>query len=209
MNTLEHKSLKRRIKKVNNLYEVIDQMIVDWENWPLDLYFDIKKKLIDGYLVEESQFAKIVALSKSKTLYESRTFHHIPSLHLLFEAGIADRVIEMKICENVESEYASGLPTYLRDSLKILRDFGSKLSLDILEAIAFDHGPADQIAKLKNNLFAEADFLNHENQDYLLEFEKISTSLRVEVYRLLIDGIKRIKMRNSEPEERFAPWSTI
>ena len=175
----------------------------------MELYFAIKSRLMTGYILDEMAYAKIVALSKSKTLYDARGFFGMNALHHLFAQAIPDPKIEVKICENIEKEYYSPIPTHLRDSLKVLAQHGSVVALNYLEPIAFDNAADLQVTKIKQSLFSEIDFSAPENQDYLMQFESISTSLKTEIFSELFAAIEAIKKRNRKPEERFVEWSTI
>lgn len=206
---IEKLSIKRKIQTSRDINNIIEDMICGWDGWPLELYFAIKSRLLNGYVLEEMAYAKIVALSKSKTLYDARGYFGMNALHHLFTQAIPDPKIEIKICENVEKEYYSRIPTYLRESLKVLAQHGSVVTLNYLEPIAFDNAAELQVTKIKQNLFSEIDFSAPENQDYLMQFESISTSLKSEIFSELFAAIEAIKKRNRKPEERFVEWSTI
>jgi hypothetical protein len=209
MNQLEIKSVKRKIAQSNDLAEIIDEMLSRWSEWPLELYFAIKHKLISGHIVDELTFARIVVVTGSKTLYESRRAHGIPSLHLLLSSRIPDESIEIRICENIEKEFYSRIPTHLRESLRLIGEFGSIQTLDYLEPLAYDNLVDHQVTKLKGNLFRELDFAVLDNQDFLVQFESISTSLKLEIYRELVEAIRNVKKRSEEFKAGYLEWSTI
>ena len=193
----------------NNLSPYVDLMLKNWEQWPLELYFAIKNRLLGGYVLEEGAYAQIVCISRSKTLYEARSFHGFNSLYSLLEAGIPDESIELKICENVESEFYAKYSTHLHDSFKTLASYGSTGALTTLEIIAYDNAPAHEVAKIENNLFNDVDFTLPQNQNFKIQFEQISASLKVEYYNTLVETITKIKGRGLRPEDRFVNWSTI
>jgi hypothetical protein len=206
---IEISSLNRKIQKTKNLSPFVELMLENWERWPLELYFSLKNRLLDGYILEEGAYAKIVCVTRSKTLYEARTFHGFSSLYSLLEAGIPDESVELKICENVESEFYAKYSTHLHGSFETLALYGSTGALEILEILAYDNAPAHQVAKIKNNLFNDVDFTLPQNQDYTIQFEQISASLKVTYYTTLIETISKIKERGLHPEDRFVDWSTI
>ena len=206
---IEIRSLKRKIQLTNNLSPYVDLMLENWKQWPLELYFALKKRLLEGYVLEEGAYANIVCKSRSKTLYESRSFHGFNSLYSFLEAGIPDESIELKICENVESEFYAKYSTHLHESFESLASYGSTRALETLEIIAYDNAPAHQVAKIKHNLFSDVDFTLPQNQDYTIQFEQISASLKVKNYNTLVETISKIRERGMCPADRFVDWSTI
>jgi len=206
---IEIRSLKRKIRKTNDLLPQIDSMLENWDEWPLGLYFAIKNRLLNGYIVDDTTYAKIVCCSRSKTLYEARGFFSMNSLHRLLKAGIPDHSIEERISENVELEFYASYSTHLNESLSSLASYGSLEALEILEIIAYDNAPAHQVVKLKQGLWTETDCLAPNNQDYTIQFEAISTSLKIKYYSNLLEAIRKIKARNSHPRDMFMPWRTI
>ena len=206
---VEQKSMKRRIKKSRDLRPLVEEMVEKWDSWPRELYFDIKHRILRGCHIDEMLFAKVTILSRSRTLYQSRTFHGIYTLHELFAAAIPDRNIELRICENVENEYQSEVSTSLRSSLRLLAEFGSVKTLDILEPLAFDNMPVHQVATIRNDMLNTSESAPEEVADLALQFDRISTSLKVKTYKELSRAVALIKRRNAEPDYRFIAWSTI
>ena len=130
-------------------------------------------------------------------------------MHELFAAAIPDRSIELRICENVENEYQKEISTSLRSSLRLLAEFGSVQALDILEPLAFDNMPVHQVASIRNDMLNTPESAPEEAADLALQFDRISTSLKVMTYKALSRAVELIKRRNADPEHRFIEWSTI
>jgi hypothetical protein len=206
---IEIRSLKRKIRKTKDILPLIKLMLKDWDKWPLSLYFEIKNRLLNGYVLDDTTYAEIVCCSRSRTLYEARGFYSMSSLHRLLEVGIPDDSIEERICENIEQEFNARYSTNLNQSLSSLASYGSLEALEILEIIAYDNAPAHQVVKLKQGLWTETDCLAPNNQDYTIQFEAISTSLKIKYYSNLLEAIRKIKARNFHPRDMFRPWRTI
>ena len=207
---IEIRSLKRKIQTAKNLLPIIETMLKHWHEWPVELYFEIKNRLLNGHVIAEPTYSKIVCASRSRTLYEARGYcYSMSSLHGLLEAGIPDRAIERQICKNVEKEFYASYSTYLSESLSSLASYGSVESLEVLEVIAYDSAPAHQVSKLKQSILIDVEAWATGDEDYWIHFEQLSAGLRVKYYNKLRDTIQKIKTRNAQLGDNFAPWSTI
>jgi hypothetical protein len=206
---IKHQSLRKQISNCSlfELDNIAKYIIKEWEKLPRCLYFDLKHRIQSGAVIFEETHAELVILSMSPTLYKSRKFFNMEALQKLLIAGVPDIYIETTIVERLCDDFRKKSYGNLINRLDILREYGSNLSLKELEVLNYDLSGENFVLKLKNSIE------NYEELNYQVDFQRYSehtiTNLNTSLFDLLIKTIKKLRQRNSLPQDYWQPWSTL
>lgn len=135
-------SLKRRISQ-GKLRDVVGEILSLDERLPDELVVSIREALAAGQVLDSGSLGKLVISTRDRSLFQ------IPEVHTtilsswdvlgkLLHAGIPDKSIERRLCEELASDFDQNRYDRRQFMLEALRDCGTIDSLDTLEAIEYD-----------------------------------------------------------------------
>ena len=209
---VQTESLRMRIASASSheLTELTKRIIEEWDKCPIEIFFDIKQKVLVGFHIPEELHADLVVLSKSLTLYQARNFSNQSWLKFL-KAGIPDKDIELNLAKSVMDELTARSRRYgsIRRCLTLLRDFGSTATLKFLEVAMYETYSNSQVDKLVVSLFGKSSTTDPIPENMYAWRRKIESTVNVQIADLLKKTIDQIRIRNASYDSRWCNWSTL
>ena len=209
---IETNAIRYKISKASSheLVEITRKLIQQWEECPVEIFYDIKHKVLQGYQIPEELHADLVVLSRSFTLYQSRTYS-APSWIRFLQAGIPDKLIELNLAEVAMNELINRSTRYglIKDSLMTLRHFGSTACLRFLEIAQYEIYSVNKVDKLTVSLFSDESNQVKMSDDPDSWYRRKAASINVKLVELLDKTIDVIRTRDGDYDAMWSDWSTL